>query len=77
MYIFLLFFILYLLIGGGSIPTDPVDLSFWVAKNILMDHDERLMLLSYDCAISRLQRELKYLVEVGYKNIYICKHFMR
>ncbi|XP_020297490.1 protein cereblon isoform X3 [Pseudomyrmex gracilis] len=54
---------------GGSVPTDPVDLSFWVAKNILMDHDERLMLLSYDCAISRLQRELKYLVE---DKIYVC-----
>ncbi|KAL6433699.1 hypothetical protein ACFW04_005755 [Cataglyphis niger] len=54
---------------GGSIPKDPIDLSFWVAQNILMDHDERLLLLSYDCAISRLQRELKYLME---DKIYVC-----
>jgi len=51
-------------LGGGSVPKDPIDLSFWVAQNILMDHNERLMLLTYDCAISRLQREIKYLVEV-------------
>ncbi|XP_012226592.1 protein cereblon isoform X1 [Linepithema humile] len=54
---------------GGNVPKDPVDLSFWVAQNILMDHSERLMLLNYDCAISRLQREMKYLVE---DNIYVC-----
>ncbi|KMQ87897.1 protein cereblon-like protein [Lasius niger] len=56
---------------GGSIPKDPVDLSFWVAQNILMDHDERLTLLSYDCAISRLQRELKYLMEEGPQGTYV------
>lgn len=36
----------------------------------MIDHDERLELLRYDCAITRLQRELKYLVEV-------CMKFLR
>ncbi|KAG5307589.1 CRBN protein, partial [Pseudoatta argentina] len=54
---------------GGSVPKNPIDLSFWVAQNILMDHNERLTLLTYDCAISRLQREIKYLVE---DKIYVC-----
>lgn len=62
-----IYVILYFIIGGGSVPKDPVELSFWVAQNILMDHDERLALLNYDCAISRLQREIKYLVEVCVK----------
>jgi len=57
--------------GGGSVPKDPIDLSFWVAQNILVDHEERLTLLSYDCAISRLQREIKYLMEVRMKYYYI------
>jgi hypothetical protein len=57
--------------GGGSVPKDPIDLSFWVAQNILVNHEERLTLLSYDCAISRLQKEIKYLMEVRIKYYYI------
>lgn len=60
--------------GGGSIPKDPVELSFWVAQNILLDHNERLALLSYDCAISRLQRELKYLMNVRMNCYFIYKN---
>ncbi|EZA51920.1 protein cereblon isoform X2 [Ooceraea biroi] len=59
----------FLEIRGGSVPKDPVDLSFWVAQNVLINHDERLALLSYDCAISRLQREIKCLVD---DKIYEC-----
>ncbi|XP_058809346.1 protein cereblon [Phymastichus coffea] len=45
------------------IPTDPVDLSYWVAQNLPLSDSDRLMLLKYDCAISRLQWELNYLIE--------------
>lgn len=50
--------------GGSSIPEEPTDLSFWVAQNLLLDDNERIVLLNYDCAISRLQREIKYLEDV-------------
>ncbi|KAG7190065.1 hypothetical protein KM043_006206 [Ampulex compressa] len=48
---------------GSIIPTDPTDLSFWVAQNLVLSDHERIALLNYDCAISRLQREIKHLVE--------------
>ncbi|KAI4488628.1 hypothetical protein M0802_011444 [Mischocyttarus mexicanus] len=48
---------------GSIIPKDPVELSFWVAQNVLVDDDERIDLLNFDCAIARLQREIKYLIE--------------
>lgn len=51
-------------VGGGNIPKDPIELSFWVAQNVLVDDDERIDLLNYDCAIARLQREIKLLIEV-------------
>ncbi|KOX73264.1 Protein cereblon [Melipona quadrifasciata] len=54
---------------GSSIPEDPADLSFWVAQNLLLDDNERIVLLNYDCAISRLQREIRYLVE---DKIFVC-----
>ena len=54
---------------GSGIPEDPTDLSFWVAQNLLMEDNERIVLLNYDCAISRLQREIKYLVD---DKIFVC-----
>ncbi|CAK9809321.1 Protein cereblon [Anthophora quadrimaculata] len=54
---------------GSNIPEDPAHLSFWVAQNLLLDDNERVALLSYNCAISRLQREIKYLVD---DKIFIC-----
>ncbi|EFN75562.1 protein cereblon [Harpegnathos saltator] len=59
----------FLEIRGGNVPKDPIGLSFWVAENILINHNERLELLRYDCAITRLQREIKYLIE---DKIYVC-----
>ncbi|XP_003696072.1 protein cereblon [Apis florea] len=56
---------------GSNIPEDPADLSFWVAQNLLLDDNERIVLLNYDCAISRLQREIKYLVE---DKIFVCSN---
>ncbi|XP_029034768.1 protein cereblon [Osmia bicornis bicornis] len=54
---------------GSSIPEEPTDLSFWVAQNLLLDDNERIVLLNYDCAISRLQREIKYLED---DKIFVC-----
>ncbi|XP_053977543.1 protein cereblon [Hylaeus volcanicus] len=54
---------------GSTIPEDPTDLSFWVAQNVLLDDNERVVLLNDDCAISRLQREIKYLVD---DKIFVC-----
>ncbi|XP_043674628.1 protein cereblon isoform X2 [Vespula pensylvanica] len=56
---------------GGNIPKDPIELSFWVAQNVLVDDDERIDLLNYDCAIARLQREIKFLIE---DRSFVCIH---
>ncbi|KAJ8681843.1 hypothetical protein QAD02_017635 [Eretmocerus hayati] len=48
---------------GSSVPTDPTDLSFWVAQNLPLDDKERILLLEYDCVISRLQWQLEYLTK--------------
>ncbi|XP_017886440.1 protein cereblon isoform X2 [Ceratina calcarata] len=56
---------------GSSIPEEPADLSFWVAQNLVLDDNERIALLNYDCAISRLQREIKYLEE---DKIFVCSN---
>ncbi|XP_031843037.1 E3 ubiquitin ligase component cereblon [Nomia melanderi] len=47
---------------GSSIPEDPINLSFWVAQNMLLDDTTRKILLNYDCAISRLQMGIKCLI---------------
>ncbi|XP_015434882.1 PREDICTED: protein cereblon isoform X2 [Dufourea novaeangliae] len=54
---------------GSSIPEDPTNLSLWVAKNLILDDSEKIALLNYDCAISRLQREIKYLID---DKIFVC-----
>ncbi|CAL7937660.1 unnamed protein product [Xylocopa violacea] len=56
---------------GSGIPEDPADLSFWVAQNLFLDDYERIVLLNYDCAISRLQREIKYLLN---DKIFVCSN---
>ncbi|XP_066582632.1 protein cereblon [Prorops nasuta] len=54
---------------GSNIPKDPVELSYWAAQNLLLDNNERMIVLKYDCAISRLQREIKYLIE---DRVFVC-----
>lgn len=54
---------------GSNIPEEPIDLSYWVAQNLPLDENERVDLLNYDCAISRLQKEIKYLIKNG---VYVC-----
>ncbi|XP_078052933.1 E3 ubiquitin ligase component cereblon isoform X2 [Augochlora pura] len=55
----------------ANVPEDPTNLSFWVAQNLLLDDNERNVLLRYDCAISRLQMEIKHLVN---DKIFVCNH---
>ncbi|XP_076651200.1 E3 ubiquitin ligase component cereblon isoform X2 [Halictus rubicundus] len=52
-----------------NVPEDPTNLSFWVAQNLLLDDNARNVLLHYDCAISRLQMEIKYLAN---EKIFVC-----
>jgi hypothetical protein len=54
-------------LGSSCVPVDPVDLSFWVAQHLSMNAVETVKLLKYDCAISRLQWEMKYLANVSNK----------
>ncbi|XP_001603993.2 protein cereblon isoform X1 [Nasonia vitripennis] len=56
---------------GSCIPTDPTELSFWVAQNLPLNDSERMVLLRYDCAIPRLQWELKYLTK---DRILVCSN---
>lgn len=44
-----------------TIPTDPVELSFWVAMNLPIDDAQRLKVLQMDCAVPRLRMELSLL----------------
>jgi len=41
-----------------SIPSDPEELSFWVACNLPVDDSHRLAVLAMDCAEQRLRYEL-------------------
>ena len=54
---------------GSHVPDDPTELSFWVAQNLPLDDNERTTLLNYDCAIPRLQREIKYLIN---DRVFVC-----
>ncbi|XP_063231995.1 protein cereblon isoform X2 [Bacillus rossius redtenbacheri] len=53
----------YLKLGKGnvSIPSDPVDLSYWVAQNLPLSDEQRMGLLKLDSAVQRLRLELSVL----------------
>lgn len=55
--------------AGCNMPANPTDLSFWVAQNLILDGNVKIMLLNYDCAIQRLQMEIKILTE---KRSFVC-----
>ncbi|XP_012284303.1 protein cereblon [Orussus abietinus] len=59
---------------GINIPSDPMELSFWVAQNLVLDDNEKLALLSYNSAIPRLQKEIKYLIN---DKVLVCSHCNR
>lgn len=54
-----------------NIPTDPTELSFWVAQNLIMKDKVKISLLELDCAINRLQLEAKLLSKLQEK-LLIC-----
>ena len=54
-----------------SIPSDPVELSFWVAMNLPIDDAQRLRVLQMDCAVPRLRMELSLLKKVSKMQSYI------
>lgn len=52
------------LFGGAnsiSIPSDPVELSFWVAQNMSFTDEHKLILLGVNSAVQRLRIELRIL----------------
>ena len=53
-----------------AIPTDPVELSFWVAMNLPIDDAQRLKVLEMDCAVPRLRMELSLLRKVKKYTLY-------
>ncbi|RUS71602.1 hypothetical protein EGW08_020637 [Elysia chlorotica] len=48
-----------------SLPSDPVDLSFWVAHNLPVNDDVRLKLLSFDSVVQRLRFGLNVIRKSG------------
>ncbi|XP_012267633.2 protein cereblon [Athalia rosae] len=66
----------YIEMQGSNIPEDPTELSFWVAQNLLLDDKERIVLLTYDCAIPRLRWELEYLVKDRLLTCSSCDDFI-
>ncbi|XP_011497644.1 PREDICTED: protein cereblon [Ceratosolen solmsi marchali] len=56
---------------GKCIPRDPTELSFWVAENLPLSNNQKIILLKFDCAISRLRWELNYLIT---DRIIVCKN---
>ena len=48
-----------------QVPTDPTELSFWVAGNLPLDDNLKLHLLTIDSAIQRLRCELSIMQRVG------------
>ncbi|CAG2054719.1 unnamed protein product [Timema podura] len=58
--------------AGLSIPTDPIDLSYWVAQNLPLSDEQRLTVLKLDSAIQRLRWELNALQKVA-----VARHAMQ
>lgn len=69
-------FLQYIETQGSNIPEDPTELSFWVAQNLPLDDNERIILLNHDCAIPRLQWEIKYLVKDRVFTCFLCDKFI-
>lgn len=61
---------------GCVIPTDPTELSFWVAQHLLVDNNERVTILHYDSPIQRLRKEIEYLTEDTEYICRYCSHFI-
>ena len=60
-----------------TIPTDPVELSFWVAMNLPIDDAQRLKVLQMDCAVPRLRMELGLLKKVNEKPLSLAFRILK
>ena len=49
---------------GAALPRDPIDLSYWVIKNLTLEDEQRLLLLSINNPNQRLRAELSILRQV-------------
>ncbi len=54
-YLFVLFNVSFFQV---SVPSDPEELSFWVAWNLPLTDKHRYRILEFDCAVQRLRYEL-------------------
>ena len=52
-------------IQAEKLTDDPVELSFWVCKNLPLDDSQRLNILSIDNAVQRLRCALSVMEKVG------------
>lgn len=52
-------------IQAEKLTDDPVELSFWVCKNLPLDDTQRLNILSIDSAVQRLRCALSIMEKVG------------
>ena len=52
-----------------KLPTDPIELSFWVATNFPFSNVDKLKLLEINNCIPRLHREIEVLKKVNNLNI--------
>lgn len=50
---------------GSVLPTDPLDLSYWVTQCLPIDRENRVKLLSFDSALERLQYALTLIDKVN------------
>ena len=56
---------IFISLGSDAIiPTDPVDLSYWVIQNLPLENNQRLFLLNINCPNQRLRAVLSILQQV-------------
>lgn len=55
--------------SGSPLPRDPIELSYWVIKNLTLEDKQRIQLLSINNANQRLRAELSILEQVSWKTL--------
>ncbi|KAK3914097.1 Protein cereblon [Frankliniella fusca] len=70
-YLIIAVWCLFCFIAACQIPSDPVELSFWVARSLPVNDATRLIPLRMNCAIQRLRWELTTLDK---PSILCCNH---
>lgn len=66
---------IFISLGSDAIiPTDPVDLSYWVIQNLPLENNQRLFLLNINCPNQRLRAVLSILQQCEYLCCRECDH---